>query len=337
MQDRIKIVAVVPGPGDATSLYRACGPFSQLRKSMPIDVEYPTGFMWPIIRSSDIMFLQRPCSQDHLTIAKMAKNCNVPLWIDIDDDLLDVPMENPVWEHYREQGMKDIIITCLRMADHITVASEQLKAKLIQYNPNITVIVNAFDESWLKGYDPLAKTMNPKIITWRGTASHIKDLASVADDIVSIAEAHPDLLWRFIGYFPWFIAERMANKNIQHIKALDPFEYFQFLKTSDSGISIVPLVKNPLNMCKSNIAWQEFTLSGATCLAPDLPQWQYPGIVHYGENVSFKDNLLYLIDNPQIHKEYVTQSLEVLKDELSLAALNLKRRDVIYKLLGRNT
>lgn len=335
MQDRIKITAVVPGPGDATSLYRACGPFSQLRKTMPLDVDYPTGFMWTIARSSDIVFLQRPCSQDHLTIAKITKNCNVPLWIDIDDDLLNVPMENPVWEAYREPAMQELITTCLKMADIVTVASEELRQRYLQYNPNIVVILNGFDESWLKGYDPIQKKMESNVVVWRGTPSHIKDIASVADDIRAVAEIHPDLTWRFIGYFPWFLAEQMQGKNVQHIKAMDPFEYFQFLKGQVGAIGIVPLVDNPLNQCKSNIAWQEFTLSGAVVLGPDLPQWQYPGIHTYNKTKTFKDQLLGLLENPDQHKESLSKSLKVCRNELSLTKLNEKRRDIILQLIGK--
>lgn len=340
MSHRIKITAALPGPGDATSLYRATGPFAMLRRNMDLDVDYPTGFMWTVVRSSDLVFLQRPCHQDHYTIAKMTKNCNLPLWIDIDDDLLDVPMENPVWVHYRDPQVKQIILSCLALADHISVATPSLanKIKSLGINAPITIIPNAFDETWLKGHDPLSKAKNQKTICWRGTDSHIKDLASVAEDILQVAELHPDIKWIFIGHFPWYIAERMINKfHVDHIKPMDPFEYFQYLKnTADHAIGIVPLVNNSLNVCKSNIAWQEHTLAGAATLAPDLPEWQHPGILTYGPEKSFKDQLCYLIENPQIQREMIQCSLKTLKDDLSLSKINKLRQKVIYSLLDQN-
>lgn len=329
----IKIAAAVPGPGDATSLYRACGPFAQLRKMMNLDIVYPDGFFWVTVKSADIVFLQRPCSAEHLKIAQMAKNCNVPLWVDIDDDLFNVPMENPCWESYRDPGLKNVIAQSLTLADVVTVASEHLKLKFLEFNKNVYVIPNAFDDVNLKNYDPLSKQINNKIIYWRGSSSHMKDLMSVTDDIVSIAEAHPDLTWRFAGYFPWFIAERLPTSNIQHVRQLDPFEYFQFLKASDHGIAIVPLVDNELNRAKSNIAWQENTLAGAKVLGPYFPEWQIDGIMNYGVNLKFKEALTNLIEYPDLHSERATLSLNHIKDYLLLSKVNLLRKDIIYSLL----
>jgi hypothetical protein len=331
------MIACLPGPGDATSLYRAVGPFSQLRRMIDIDIEYPQGFMWTVVRSADIVFLQRPCTNDHLTIATMTKNCNTPLWIDIDDDLLDVPPENPAWEHYREEAVKENIRQCLKLADVITTASPVLADRIKEFNSNIKVIPNAFDETWLKHYDPLKKKTNPKVVAWRGTNSHIKDLAIVAEDVHNVANKHPDLIWRFIGFFPWFLQEALKGRTVEHVKGMDPFQYFQYLiNQANHQIAICPLVDNALNKSKSNIAWQEHTLAGAITVAPDFPEWQLDGIQRYGKERSFQDTLLNLIENPQFNHDKLTISLDSIRKNLFLSKINEKRIEVIYELLGRN-
>lgn len=328
-----KIIMCCPNAADSTSLYRAAGPMANLRKQIAgLQVGFPEAFDWVVMKGADVLFLQRPHLPQHLEIAQMAKDCNLPLWVDIDDDLFNVPMENQCYAAFRDEPTREIMRQCLRLADVVTVASQALKDELSSLNQRIEVIPNAFDESWLHNYDPINKPKDKNLIFWRGSDSHVKDLMSEAEAIGRVAIAHPELKWRFCGYLPWFYGESVLMKGkVEHVKSLAPLKYFNFLKTSNAAISIVPLVDNKLNRCKSNIAWQEATLQGAAVLAPNLPEWQVPGVVCYKPG-QFQEMLEMLLTGKIDPQDSLKTSLEYILEDLTLTKINRKRIDILESL-----
>ena len=328
-----------PGVTDGVSYYRAAGPLGRLRQQMPnLQIDYPSLFGWHDFKACDIFFCHRPGSADHEKIIALAKDCGTPVWVEMDDDLLDVPMWNPGWETFRDK--QAIVINCLKMADVVTTATELLAKKLRAYNPNVIVIPNALDESLLKGYDPICKTSEVNKVYWRGAPGHVKDLMMVQDDIVAIANEHPEIHWQFHGFWPWFLIEplRQLKKDIKvdHIKTFDVIEYFHFLKKGAShSLAIVPLEDIPWNQMKSNIAWLENTLAGACTLALDTQEFMQPGCITYQSGM-FKEAMLHIIGlSDKERKDRVQTSLHTIEQSFTLSKINKLRIDVIESLLTK--
>lgn len=337
----IKILVCCTNALDTTSYYRAAGPLGALRSLIPgLTVEYPDTFVWLNIRSSDIVFLQRPCLPEHLKLAEMTKDCGIPLWVEMDDDVLNVPPENKSHVYFREQEMRETVVKILQMADVVTTASDELKKRFSQYNQNIVAIPNALDETWLKNYDPINKPKDQNLMFWRGSDSHIRDLMTVQEEIGNVAKLSPQTMWRFAGYLPWFLVDKVPQDHFQHIKELDLMRYFKMMKESTHGASFFPLDNNDLNACKSNISWQENTLAGAAMLAPSFPEFQKPGIINYSSPGEFQELLLemttgYARNLPMSY--YLKTSLEYIVEELGLSKINRMRVEVIDSLLSPNT
>lgn len=285
---------------------------------------------------ADIFFCQRPGSEDHLKILRLAKMCDVPIWVDMDDDLLDVPQWNPGWEVFKDRN--DVVIECLRLADVVTTATESLAKKWRVYAKEVVVVPNAVDERMLKGYDPICKKVDLETIYWRGAPGHIKDLMDVTEDIVSVAKEFPELKWQFHGYWPWFIFKALAKLklyiNVDQIKAFEIPEYFNYLKKeSTHSLAIVPLEDSLWNHHKSNIAWLENTLAGAATLALDTDEFRQPGCILYKEG-SFKEALFSLIAlSDKERKLKVQESLETIESKYTLSGINKIRMDIIDSLI----
>lgn len=331
----ISILALCPNFTDTTSWYRAAGPFANLRKRMDIRVEYADKFFWVNMKQADIFFMQRPMLKIHQDVAQMAKDCGIPLWVEFDDDLFNVPVENQYHAMFAEKQTREIMKSCIEMADVVTVASDRLKVNFEQLNKNIVVIPNAFDEMWIKNYDPTEKRKDPNKIMWRGSDTHIKDIMSVQKEIREVAIEFPNLIWHFVGYLPWFLvdAPEMRGK-IEYTKTMDPVQYFTFLKQSTASIGIVPLVENGLNLCKSNIAWQEMTLAGAAVLAPEMPEWKKPGVTLYKRSLGFKERLINMVESSIDKEACLETSLSYIMENLTLTKVNKLRKEVIEKLLS---
>lgn len=339
-----KITIGTPGATDGTSYYRAAGPMNKLRRQMPnLLIDYPPAFGWHDLKSADIFFCQRPGSDDHLKILRLAHQCNVPIWVDMDDDLLDVPMWNQGWEVFKDRNQ--CVIECLNLATVVSTATEHLAKKFRKYNSNVIVIPNALDEDLIKTYDPICKPVDHNTIYWRGSQGHCKDIMLAENDICEVAKDFPKLKWQFHGYWPWHTFEALAklklNISVDKIKTFEIPDYFQYFckgnkeAVSTHSIGIVPLEDIPWNHHKSNIAWLENTLAGACTLALDTDEFKKPGCRIYGR-LPFKERLLSLVTtSDKERKRYVQESLEYIQEHLTLSKVNKLRMDVIDSLLSK--
>jgi hypothetical protein len=130
-------------------------------------------------------------------------------------------------------------------------------------------------------------------VTWRGSATHDKDLALVTEQIAKVIERNLSWTYQFVGEPFWWTMERLDQvpglkpKSITHVEPLDPIVYFEFLQKVKPALFIVPLEDIAFNRAKSNIAWIEATYAGAVAIAPDWPEWRKPGVINYNTPEEF--------------------------------------------------
>jgi hypothetical protein len=302
---------------------------------------------WATCSRADICFMQRPFSSKHVHMAKIATNSGLPLWVDYDDDLLNVPTDNPTNRLYSLESTKKNILQILSMADVCTVStrhlSESLRASMvaagIEQIPQFRVIPNALNarlwkpslrEQMINGIDP------QKVVLWRGSNTHLKDVMRHAPQIIQAAQKNPEWIWLFIGDFnPWMLEEYMPKGRLLFKSALDPMEFMKAIVEIRPSVMMVPLCDHEFNKSKSNIAWIEGTWAGATCVVPDMPEWRVPGAMNYKSPDHFG----------QVLEEAISLSNEerALRAELSwkevgenynLMITNMARRQIITELFA---
>ena len=164
-------------PQGACSYYRSIGPFSKLNKINPnIKIKILDVVDWTILSNTDILFLARPDSKYFINMMDMAKDMNIPVWIDWDDNILEIPKSNPAYSHYSTKDVVESTKECLKKADFITVSTQHIKDSFLEYNENIMVIENAFNN-----YNYKFEKVNDQFdsIFWRGSNTHRSDLLSV--------------------------------------------------------------------------------------------------------------------------------------------------------------
>lgn len=259
-----------PDPTDSTSFYRGVGPLSELRKVYFTNREslslcFFSQVSWATLKMCDYLFFQRPATPNMAQIIKRAKYWSIPIWIDYDDFLFDIPADNPCYELYMNETANRAMLDCLHLADVVTVSTDALAEQLKQYCKKIVVIRNAFDLSFL-ARKPEITAIN-KLVLWRGSNTHDADLQSVEDALIELSHKNPSWTWLFAGCKPGFF-HRM--KNCLHQKNLDIFEYHELIFKSRPSLMIVPLVDSTFNRCKSDCALLEGTYAGARVIAPDF-------------------------------------------------------------------
>lgn len=328
----IRIAAHIPGLHDATCYYRAATPFAHLRKKMEADIEFDVIKEWsgPALMQYDVAFFQRPSTSQELEAIRIAKRLGLPVIVDYDDLLFDIPADNPAYRAYMNRATQETIITIMREASCIWVSTPELKRciqiKGASLNDRVFVVPNALDDIHLvarqRAMPPPLKARQPAVV-WRGSPTHERDVMEFAPEIGDVAASNLKTSFVFVGYNPWFLTERMAGSQAVLSGALPVGEFMEFLYATASRIGMVPLHDSRFNRCKSNIAWLEMTWSGGVVLAPDWEEWRQPGIVTYRSADDFKAGLKLLVEmEPEKLAEMHAQSWAHIQKNFMLSNTN---------------
>jgi hypothetical protein len=332
----ISLMCLLPQQHDATSFYRGAGPLGSLKRQRgDLTLSFPTGAVnWSHLNMVDAVFMQRPFQPTHLELAKMAKRGGRPLWIDYDDDLFNVPTDNPTHTLYSRDQVQKNIAQIVAMADVVTVSTSELKRRLDPLNEDIRIVPNAIDEE-LFGYRSWEPEKRSKCVMWRGSATHARDLAIYSSEIIELAHEFPEWTWTFLGTNPWFITDAIPSDRCTVIEPLDVLEYFEFIHGVRARVQMVPLHDSPFNRAKSNIAWIEGTFAGSACVVPNWEEWQRPGVFAYKSKESFKRQMSLLLSEkePELELVSVRASWDHVTHNLRLERVNHLRSEVIDDLV----
>lgn len=335
----MKLLMLLYSATDTCSFYRSGGIAPALEKAgkhldLQIDVkEWPTvgAVHWQLLHQYDIVMLQRAFNSGTASLCEYIRGNGIPLWLDWDDLLIDVPRENKM--AYVVNFERDAIIQMAKVADIISVPTEGLRERLSKYNPNIKVIPNAFnDEIFFTARKERKVAKREKLVLWRGSNSHSADLLTVQQRVELVMEHYPDWKFFFHGFDPWFI-EKKAN--MEHQPSEDPMFYFFKNKRRAPYVMHAPLNDTPFNRCKSLIAYQEAAYFGAPLITPDWDQWILPGALNYHDVDGYEEVLEAVLDGDVDVEFHAKMAWEHVLDTMRLSQINPLRIELITELLEK--
>lgn len=325
----MKIGICEAAPLGACSYYRSIGPLSKLPKINPnIEIKILDQITWTTLFDIDLLFLARADSKDFYEMLEMAKNLGIPVWIDWDDNIFDIPEYNPAYKHYTKKSVQENVMKCVKYADIITVSTNHLKDFYSKHNKNIHVIENAFNDYNYK-FEKVTDQFDS--IFWRGSNTHEDDVSSVYPEMIALSKKHTEWAWVFVGDIQRYLIKDITNKF--NIKEIDIITYNKFLRDNKAAITQVPLEINDFNKSKSNIAWIEGTFSGSAVIAPDLEEFKKPGIINYSNTEKYQYYLEKLINSKDFRKRNYLESFNYIQENLMLSDINKKRIEIIEELI----
>lgn len=332
---RIRILLAVPKADDPTSFYRAYGPLAGLGHHVDVRPMMPSSYSHATISMNDVVCLQRPADPSCLQIAEQAKICQVPLWVDFDDDNLAVPKSNPTYAaFYSRWDVKDTIVKCARLADVVTVSTEALRKKYSVYNKNTILIPNAIDERYLRIRElTIPKRKRDKVIAWRGGPGFEANIEEVVPSVIELAKKYPTWKFMFMGNEPIKITEHI--KNYQFIPWIDNMlGYLQVICQIHATSWFNCVVPNDHSLARSHGPWLEANFAGSALLAKKMPEMTRPGCLNYETADEFKTRLEAIIkgevDIEALHQE----SWQYILDNYTLSRTNVKRKEILEQLLS---
>jgi hypothetical protein len=317
----MKILFLTVNKNDATSYYRAAGIANDLERKIhgTIDVydfEY-LRLKWSDLIVYDVVMIQRPQDQDALNLAEYIKTIGVPLWMDFDDDLLNIHWQHNMADVY---GAKvETIKKIVGLADLLTVSTEGILSSFGALCPRTIVVPNSISESRLRGTYEQTET-----ILWRGGGSHLSDLYYYATELQKLLnEGHPI---KFMGENPFFLQKYSL------LLRRDTVQYLHYIKKLRPKLFIVPLIDHQFNRAKSNIAWLEATSAGAVCLATDLPEFNRPGIINFSNPRNFYNVFKKAVKDYYL-EAYHAESLAFIRENLTTEKVNELRVMAINEIV----
>lgn len=324
----MKVLFLSYNRSDACSFYRSAGTVADLRRKTPHYItvmEWAGAIGWSVIMEYDLIMFQRPYNKAAYDMLSYVKQCNVPIWVDYDDNLLEIPPENKAHFIYGDDE-KECIKKILALADVVTVTTEALKTSFSPWSEKIQVIPNAFND--LLFHRPDKMTKRSDLVLWRGTDTHIFDIMHLGAAINKITEEFEKWQFLFMGFYPWFLSE---TKNKAFMKSQDLIIYHQNIMKIAPAVMQVPLHDNNFNRCKSNISVIEGAFCGAVSIVPSW--WNIPSCLSYTDEQSYYDALYAVLSGSVDVKAMNRVSWEFIMDNLRLSKVNVQRLQIINSMI----
>lgn len=325
----IRIGKVIPERHSFTSFYRGEGPLQRLEKDysgatfVKIDNKIPH---WSELLNFDILFFYSPSTLRDRDYISYAKSMGAKIWVDYDDNLFALNKDHKLKAVF--DNNKLFIEQILSEADIVTVSTKHLLETYIKFNKNTILLPNAIDLDLWREEPQKAKN---KSVTWRGGEGHFNDLYEVKDQLIEVANAHPDWTFNFLGFNPLFLQSKMEYT---HYPPTDIITYIDHLQALSSKIHICPLSDNPYSRSRSCNAWLEATYAGSIVIGPAFEEWQKRGLIRYRDKDDFKDNLIMAIAQYEMVEKGLDISWDYIKNNLSLSRMNKLRCEIILSLTG---
>lgn len=308
----------------ATMQIRMVGPFSQ----SGVEFTQAHNFFEPsgrqLLSRFDAVVVHRAIRNQcriYSPLIAAAREQQIPVILDIDDLLLQLPRSHPDHAKYQAQMVRTLKVVL--DADHIVASTPSLAAQLSKFHSSVEVIYNDLPRHAWKdvcGSRSMRRTgSNGTVVTigYIGSPSHLPDLLSVENAILAVLERNPGQV-RFVSAGVPLPSRLRANPNVEFVKPSkqirhDYSAFVQFASSLSIDVGIAPLLDNEFNRCKSDIKFQEYSALGIPGLYSDLPP--YRDRVRHGENGllavncdQWESSLHSLVASSELRSEIVTNS-----------------------------
>ena len=276
----------------------------------------------------DIIIVQRVSHYSNLLVKK-AKEHNIKIIYETDDDFLDINHSNPSFNYF--QSNKEKTTRLIESADEITVSTEELSNRFKDKGyHNINIIKNYYTNDILPIKDIRDEEDNLIKIGYFGTVTHDDDLELIHNVILIVKdrlkESNINVELEVVGATS--ISKSDWYKTIKlPFYPMSVSTFMEWLSSNiDWDIGIVPLVKNHFNNAKSELKYIEFVALGVPVVASD--------VITYQEAIT--DGITGFLANNE--EEWVEKLIRLILDKnLRIAMLNNAREDILrnYTLKSR--
>ena len=281
------------------------------------------------VHDADVVVFQREFPtrvDDYLKITALARREGKPVIFELDDLLFSLPEIHP--DRHGQYYAPTLLpmFQALIEADIVTVTTPKLREVLLDFNPNVVVLPNCFDEQLWQMAPPVQKEAHgPLTIGYMGTKSHQPDLAYITPVLVDLLERYPEEL----KFHFWGAPPPHGLNGLPQVQWTSRFfssyrEFAAFFQTQTADIFVAPLVDHLFNRCKSPIKFFEYSALGVPGVFSRLEPFSH--ILTHGQEGflaasldEWRDNLIQLIENETLRCQLAANAQTTIREKWLLA------------------
>ena len=281
------------------------------------------------IHEADVVIFQREFPMqvdDTQKIMTLARREGKPVIFELDDLLFSLPEIHP---DRHGQYFAPALLPMFQMlveADLVTVTTPKLREVLLDFNPNVAVLPNYFDEQIWQMRPPVPKAADePLTIGFMGTNSHQPDLAHLTPVLVELLERYPER----VKFHFWGAPPSHGLNGLPQVQWTSQYfssypEFAAFFQTQTADIFVAPLVDHLFNECKSSLKFLEYSALGAPGVFSRLAP--YTDVVTHGQNgllatslEEWRDSLVRLVENGMLRGQLAANAQATIQQDWRLA------------------
>lgn len=255
----VLIFSLHPG---AVIQVRLLSPLSRLQQEgllqyKVIDYTQVSNFYYKDLDPFDLIIFQRVYHPEVLEILRGAIRKGKRTIYEIDDQLLKMPPEHPMYNEYSPAAYRECIIEFLQQVDHVTVSTEPLRDDLSQYNSKITLLPNYLDETIFTEPEADSPREGPVRIGYAAGWTHEEDFRQVLPALKRLQQEFGDRI-RLV-FFMYMPEELKGDPTVEHVGGVGDLRgYARRLAQAKLDIGLAPLIFNRFNECKSDLKFLEY-------------------------------------------------------------------------------
>jgi GT2 family glycosyltransferase/glycosyltransferase involved in cell wall biosynthesis len=246
------------------------------------------------VRDFDGVIVCRNASEQPFVLSQLARQCrkhNVPLVVDMDDDLLNVPAEKDPNGGYAE--VRPALVELLSSASLLTTSTEPLGQAYSKLTRAVRIMPNRLDPRvWMSPLQveagvPAGIDQRSAIrVLYMGSPTHQEDLELILGAFTRLRAQHRVQL-HTIGV----MNAKPPNGVVAIVAPNARYDHFMPWFRSVAwhfDIAVAPLVDAPFNRCKSDLKFLEYAACGLAVVASRVVP--YSQTVRDGEDGLLADN-----------------------------------------------
>lgn len=283
------------------------------------------------LEDTNVLVIPRPVEGQFISLMEELKKNGVKVAVDHDDNMMQISPLSPHYEGFGVENVKFIMPDgtekviwkdgdnlkiqenkerienfkkALGVASVVSVTQPILAEKYAPYSNNIKVLPNCIDPTvWQKL--PLKPHKGIRV-GWAGGHSHYEDWMLLEEVLPEVMNKYPEMVLVVLGQLFTGALKKCPRERIEHHQWVHTQGYPYKMAILDLDFSLIPLVDNEFNRCKSNIKWVEsgsLQVPAVTSLVSPYKEW------YDGENGVFIEN-----NDPQAWIDGISFMIENAKD-----------------------